>query len=282
MSPQVIVTGRVFVTRYNQRLSAVANQNSTLYMSGIGFCSRGYYKDEDIYRSGLAIDVPEGRLLAFTGGYQKAEFYEQYYYSGRLASGNHINHFGYIAEKLEYGTFYRNSTNHNGVANMEVAYLTDPMCADKTSVRFYANLKATAGFWRSAGDGITLNDPNGLTGYYSPEQTASAKTVLNTAAVVTLPCHAMGFRFAGMFFAGFGKLGNTFNQIEKSHVYQAYGVGILLRNDYLVFNTIQLFFYYYPVMLGTHPDSFQFNYSTTYSTSFMDFYLSEPDVMSYR
>lgn len=282
MSPRIIVTGRVFVTQYSQRPSALANPNSVLYMSGVGFCSRGYYKDADIYRSGLAIDVPEGRLLAFAGGYQKTEFYEQYYYSGRLAAGNHINHLGYVAAKLEYGAFYRNSINHDAVANMEVTYLTDPLDANKLSVRLYADLKATAGFWRNPAEGITLNDPYGLTGYYSPEQTSTAKTVLNTAAVVSLPYHAMGFRFAAMFFAGFGKLGNNISQIAGSRVYQAYGAGLLLRNDYLVFNTIQLFFYYYPIMPGTHPDSFQFNYSTTYSTSFMDFYLSEPDFVNYR
>jgi hypothetical protein len=285
--PRIVLTGRVFNTQYIQRPSfrydtLKKNQNSTLYMAGVGFCSRSYYKDMNIYRFGRVEDVPEGRLVSFIAGYQKAEYYEQVYYGLRFAAGNHIHHYGYLSEKLEYGTFLNKDVTEKGVLNAELNFLTDLLQYKKWSAREFINIRSVSGFNRASDEHITINDPNGLNGYSSPTLSGTNKTVLNLATIVYMPYKVIGFQFAGILFAGFGKIGNAPGAIANSPVYQAYGIGLLIRNEYLIINTIQISLSYYPIVPGKSPDQFQFNPGSISNVRFTDFSLSKPDFLSYQ
>jgi hypothetical protein len=285
--PRVIITGRVSDLQYTQRPSfrydsLRKNQNTLLYMGSIGFCTRSYYKDINIYRFGRVEDVPEGRLLALVGGYQIAEFDEQAYYGLRFAAGNHFNHFGYLGEKAEYGTFLRNGLSHQAVINLELNFLTDLLQYRKWSAREFINFKSTFGMRRDAGEHITLNDPYGIYGFNSPLLQGTDKTCVNMSTVIYMPYKFIGFQFAAILFAGFGKLVNVTQQLLSPPVYQAYGIGVLLRNENLVINTIQISLNYYPLVPGKHPDFFQFNPSTLSDLKFTDFYLSKPDYIGYQ
>jgi hypothetical protein len=285
--PRIILAARLFDTQYLQRPSFKYDtlhkyQNSLLYMGSVGFCTRSYYKDINIYRFGRVEDVPEGRLLAFIGGYQKGEFGDMLYYGIRLAAGNHVTKLGYLSEKIEYGTFLSNGYSHKGVINLEFNYLSDRLVFNKWSVREFLNLKTTAGIRRDASETISINDPNGLIGYNSPVPVGTRKTVLNLSTVIYMPYKVVGFQFAALIFAGFGKMAASPVQISPSPVYQTYGIGVLIRNENLILSTIQLSLNYFPIMPGTHPDSFQFSPSTISNVKFTDFFLSKPDFVSYQ
>jgi hypothetical protein len=97
-----------------------------------------------------------------------------------------------------------------------------------------------------------------------------------------MPYQIIGFQFAGILFAGFAKIGNTPGALSGSPVYQAYGIGLLIRNEYLVINTIQISLSYYPIVPGKSPDQFQFNPGSISDVKFTDFSLSKPDFLGYQ
>ena len=63
--------------------------------------------------------------------------------------------------------------------------------------------------------------------------------ILNTETVLFTPYQPLGFRIALFGFADFGLLGYSPN-IFKNEFYTSFGIGIRLRNERLVFNTIQI------------------------------------------
>lgn len=63
--------------------------------------------------------------------------------------------------------------------------------------------------------------------------------VLNTETVFFTPYQPLGFRIALFGFADFGLLGRDAN-IFKNNFYTTFGLGVRLRNERLVFSTIQL------------------------------------------
>ena len=63
--------------------------------------------------------------------------------------------------------------------------------------------------------------------------------VLNTETVFFTPYQPLGFRIALFGFADFGLLGRDAN-IFKNNFFTTFGLGVRLRNERLVFSTIQL------------------------------------------
>ena len=65
------------------------------------------------------------------------------------------------------------------------------------------------------------------------------RMILNTETVLFSPYHPLGFRIAFFGFADFGLIGYSPN-IFKNEFYTSLGIGVRLRNERLVFNTIQI------------------------------------------
>ena len=63
--------------------------------------------------------------------------------------------------------------------------------------------------------------------------------ILYTEIVLFSPYHPLGFRIAFFGFADFGLIGYSPN-IFKNEFYTSLGIGVRLRNERLVFNTIQI------------------------------------------
>lgn len=285
--PRLVLTARVYdmhyITRPDFKYDTLkSRQNATLYLAGIGICSRGYYKDVNIYRFGRTEDVPEGRLIAFTGGYQKSEFFSQYYYGVKLAAGNHVRKTGYVSEKIEYGTFLQNNKRNKGVLAADINILSDLFRYSDWSIRGFADFRYTIGFNREPGETININGDNGLNGFNSDLLIGTTKSVLNLAAVFYSPYKILEFQFAGILFAGFGRVGKATNSFAQNPVYQTYGLGVLIRNENLIINTIQLSLNFYPNTPGNAPNKFIFNPSSIPDIHFNDYYLTKPDIVAFQ
>ena len=287
IEPRLVLTGRIYDMHYTSRPDLRydplrLNQNSTLYLGGVGISNRNYYKDVNIYRFGATEVVPEGRLVSFTAGYRKSDILKEYYCGVKLAGARHIKHIGYLAELVEYGTFLQNSRSTKGALNAELKFLSDQIKYENWNIRAFGDLKSTLGYRRDAGESLNINGSNGLTGFNSDLLTGNCRTVLNLAFVFYSPYKFMEFQFAGIIFTGFGRLSDTPLAMASGPVYRNYGLGLLIRNENLVLSTIQLSINFYPQIPGRMPNSFQFNPSSIPDIRFSDFYLSKADVVAYQ
>jgi hypothetical protein len=256
------------------------NQDMLFTLGSIGFSNQRYYKDINIYKFGEAEYVPEGRLLEFTGGYRSKEFDHHYYGGIRAGIGNHVSNIGYVSGLIGYGTFFNNRVLQDGVLNIDVSYFSDSWRWNKWTGRQFLFLRSATGYNRERPERITLNNERALYGFRSDMVSGYKKVTLNAVSVAYIPYTVVGFRFAAIAFAGFGMVGSK-SSIWDNPVYQAYGVGLLVRNDHLVFSTFMLSFGIYPNV----PDkglAYRFNPISTYNFGFHDFLMSRPDVIPYR
>ena len=65
------------------------------------------------------------------------------------------------------------------------------------------------------------------------------RLVLNTETVIFTPWQVAQFKIAGFFFADFGLLGN-FGNIFKNDFFTTLGIGFRIKNESLIFNTINI------------------------------------------
>jgi hypothetical protein len=68
---------------------------------------------------------------------------------------------------------------------------------------------------------------------------------------------------------------------KNSQVYAQIGLGVLIKNDYLVLNTFQLSLSFYPIIPGSH-GAFKFNSFRTADFGYGDFDIGKPAVVSYQ
>lgn len=284
-STRLIVSARCMNINYVRRAPFEAdtlrlNQDAVFMLGSAGIFNQRYYKDINIYKFGEPEDVPEGRVLSFTSGYQIREFDQRYYAGARTGIANHIENMGYFSGAVEYGTFFNKGLAEDGVLKLDVSYFTDHWRWGKWTGRQFVFVRSSTGFNRERPERITLNHEKSLYGFNSDVLSGYKKVMINTISVTYLPYKVIGFRFAAFAFAGMGMIGNE-GMIWDNKVYQAYGAGVLIRNDHLVFNTFMLSFGVYPDVPGKGT-VYKLNPIGTYNFGFSDFIVSRPDIVQYR
>ena len=77
-------------------------------------------------------------------------------------------------------------------------------------------------------------------------------------------------------------LGNESSGFRFGQLYSQFGLGVLIRNEYLVFNTFQISLAFYPQVFGGGNNIFRLNPYRASSFGFRDFDLQKPVIVTYQ
>jgi hypothetical protein len=289
-STSIILSSRIYNLHYTERpprsLDTNFNfQRSTLYMASIGFSSRRYYKDQKIYRFGNTEDVPEGRLITLTIGFDNREA-EKFIYTGvRFAAGQHLERFGYLSASTEYGTFYNQKEAQEGVVNTDITYFSDLWrLGPKWNLRQFIYFRNSNGIRRRPGEFITIDGGGmgGLYGFSSSEVRGTNKALLKFESIIYTPINIVGFQFSAVIFGGYGMVGGIDNRLIESKIYQAYGLGFLIRKENLLIETFKISMGFYPNVPEGTGSKVKFNPSVSINNlRLQDYDFSKPELVSF-
>jgi hypothetical protein len=77
-------------------------------------------------------------------------------------------------------------------------------------------------------------------------------------------------------------LGDAADGFKNSKVYSQLGLGVLIKNENLVFNSFQISISFYPVIPGIGQNVFKMNSFKTTDFGFRDFEIERPSKVIYR
>ena len=77
-------------------------------------------------------------------------------------------------------------------------------------------------------------------------------------------------------------LANEKSDFKNSRLYSQIGLGLLIKNDNLVFNTFQFSVAFYPLIPGDQYNVFKVNSIKTGDFGFRNFEVNKPYVQEYR
>ena len=97
-----------------------------------------------------------------------------------------------------------------------------------------------------------------------------------------MPYNVLGFRFAPVLIIGLGKIGADVEEVLSSPIYPAFSIGLLVRNENLVFQTFELSIGIYPYQPGGGANWYRLNPVTSYRLKVRDFALPKPEVLGYN
>ncbi len=218
--------------------------NRRCLLLSTGIYKESFYQGNLIYGFGRSEDIAYGFRVECIGGYSWEEYARRSYMAGRLQFGK-IVRFGFLNQKVEMGSYfnYNNRRYEQSVFSYETNYFTHLIPVGRWGIRNFLSVKYMRGFNRLVGEDEKL--------YFSMENSPRAirmtdnnvngynRLITSFEPVAFSPIYLHNFRFAFYGFLDWAWLGYN-RSIFKNDYYSTAGLGVRIKNERLIFQTIQL------------------------------------------
>lgn len=283
-----VTTARFFNRTYKETPSLEYDSigyfsGEKLYMASVGVTSRKFVQDKFLFNYGIVEDIPIGKVYSATFGMQDKNNQHRLYLGARYAFGNYYK-WGYFSTNFELGSYFYRDYTQQTTLRLEALYFSNIKYIGRWRTRYFIKPLIVIGDKRMPiySDQLTINDRYGITGFNSPTLKGTQKAVLTLQAQAFSPFDLGGFRINPFVNATFGMIGDNARKMYHSEVYSKFGVGIMLYNDYLVFNSFQLSFAYYPNIPGNGYNVFKSNAIQNTDIVLPDFQIGKPGAVQYN
>jgi len=258
-------------------------QNKEYYLVGLSLTRQELYKANLIYSFGSTEDIPTGFRINFSTGIERGEFSNRYYVGNELSAAE-VGPWGYLFSSARVGGFISSLKQvQQTTTNLKVTYFSNLFTIKNLQLRQFAKVDFTRGLSRFYGEGesIFLNDNSGIRGLTSKAMTGTTRLVLNLETVAFSPLFVFGFRFAYFAFCDLGFIGIADDSMIGNQSFSGFGLGVRIRNENLVLNTIQVRFGYYP-KLPANADVSYWLITGQQRTRFENFRAREPQIVPFE
>lgn len=220
--------------------------NRTLYLSSVSFTRQNYYKSNLIYNFGRTEDIPYGIQFELTGGYETNEFKNRTFHGSRFTWAVYQEGIGYLYFSARHEGFVNGYNKiEQGLVSARFNHFTPIIYYKKFKFRHFVDLDYTKGINRYKDEFLTLNEEYGLKGFINDSLRGNERFNMHLETVCFSPWYFYEFRFVFFASAEFSVFGKSRN-ILNNPVYSGFSFGVRIRNERLVFNTLELRFHLYP------------------------------------
>ncbi|WP_447636793.1 hypothetical protein [Flavobacterium microcysteis] len=257
--------------------------DENFFLVGFGITSRKFIQDKYLFNYGITEDVAIGKVYAFTVGHQNKNHINRLYLGGRFSFGQYFK-WGYFSTNVEYGTFFRGPITQQTVFSVEANYFTNLIDLGDWKLRQFVKPKLVIGNNRfpTVADRVDLNEENGIPGFNSYKLRGTKKALLMLQTQSYSPWNLGGFRFNPFLTYTVGVLSNENDNLYKGKAYSQIGIGVLISNDFLVFNSFQFSFSYYPSVPIDGSGNMQTNSLKTTDFGMQNFEFGKPQTVPYN
>jgi hypothetical protein len=254
-----------------------------LYLATIGLNTRKFAEDKYLFNFGIIEDIPYGQVYAITAGFQDKNYVKRSYFGGRFAYGDYFS-FGYLSANVEWGSFFNNGCTQETTFRVEGNYFTNLQYLGDWKIRQFVKPTLVLGNHRVPiiKDRVLLSDDNGIAGFNNPLINGTRKLSVALQTQTYAPGNWHGFHFSPFYNMTFGFLGNETNQFLDRQLYSKFSLGVLINNDYLVFNSFQISFSYYPSIPFEGDNVYKTNSFKNNDLALPDFQIGQPTIVPYR
>jgi hypothetical protein len=254
-----------------------------LYLATIGLNTRKFAEDKYLFNFGNIEDVPYGQVYAITGGVQDKNNLKRAYFGGRFAYGSYFD-FGYLGANIQWGSFYNNGCTEETTFRIEGNYFTNLLSLGGWKIRQFITPTLVIGNHRAPiiKDRLSYSDANGISDFSNPLINGIRKLSVGLQTQTYVPGNWHGFHFSPFYNMTFGLLGNETDKVFNDRLYSKFSLGVLINNDYLVFNSFQISFSFYPSIPYEGTNVFKTNTFKNDDLILPDFQIGQPVIVPFK
>jgi len=284
---RLVTTARYFARLYSERPTIEYDSisyysNERFYMGSIGLTSRKFVQDKFLFNYDIVEDIPIGKVYSATFGVQDKNNERRLYLGGRYAWGNYYK-WGFFSANIQVGSFFYGDRTDQTTLSLEMLYFTNIRNWGKWRFRHFIKPVLILGDHRLPIITDQLNLVNELGIYQSEKQVQGTKKFVLTLQTQSYsPWNVLGFRINPFANLTVGVLSTEAKKFYESQAYGTIGIGVLIYNDYLIFNSFQLSFSFSPNLPGRGYNVFRTNTLQNNDIILPDFQVGKPDVVPYK
>ena len=287
-STNFVLAGRFARQRYIERpniniITPLLFSNEKLLLLSAGINTRIYLQDKFIFNYGVTEDVPTGKVYSLTAGFQNKGGFSRGYGGFKVSWGDYYD-WGYFSNSIEYGTFFRNRILEQGTIKQEILYFTNLIPLGRWNFRQFIKPSIVLGLHRISDDRIYIRaDSISLNILVNENEliwTGQHRFAINLQTQSYAPWNVFGFRFGPYAALSFVIL--TQKGFKSNRLFTQFDLGILIKNEFLLFNYFQLSLSFNPVLPGGKYNEFRANAYQTYDFGFTGFDIGKPAVVKYQ
>jgi len=252
-----------------------------IILGSITYSAQKYHKTNLIYGYGKTEDIPYGGLLNVTTGKEIQDTAVRFYSGVNLSLGHSINRLGYFFTSAGISTFFNNKHTEQGLLMVRTNYLSNLAYIGRFRLRAFVNVDYTRGFDRKNGESLNFIRKNGFSGFRNDSVNGAQRLTFGLESVLFSPNKISGFKFAFFAFADFGYLFGANEFVYKGVNLSSIGLGVRVRNDNLILNTLQIRIGFFPNL----PEYSSINYFTVSGEQLLkpdNFEPRPPGLLPYR
>jgi len=221
-------------------------QKYRLFLGSVAFSVQKYSKTTLIYSYGRTEDIPYGALFKITAGREFNEFKDRTYIGGEVSYGSSNRSLGYFYTYGGLATYLNKNYTEQGIMSLGISYFSNLANLGNAKIRNFVNINYIRGVGRYSNEYLKFITNNGFSGFKNDSVNGTQRLIVSLESVLFSPVNVYGFRFAFFGFTDFSFLSATNELLGSGYTLSSIGLGIRLRNDNLVFNTLQVRIGYFP------------------------------------
>ena len=246
-------------------------------MASFSFYRQNIYKAQYIYAFGVNEDIPAGLNLTLTGGYVRKENlsrpfmsfnYQQSYFTRKE---NYVN---YIIRAEGY-------LNHNELQDVNILGTLNyfdhlKKLGERWKQRTFVNLSVAKQINTILNEPLYLDSKYALPEFRNGSDGGSLRITAGLESVFYSPWSFESFRVAPFAFASAGLFTPYNTPVNESNIYTVVGAGIRIRNESLVFGTLELKGYYF-LKKNVYNENWKFDMNSNVTFRYNTQLASKPD-----
>lgn len=263
----------------NERARLLYNDNQFV-LGQLTFYNQNFYKTSYVYGFGRTEDIPYGQTINLTAGWTHDIAFHRFY-TGASAIKRIVRPSGRFYDiEAGAGAFFRDDQAEDGTLYIRGVFYSKLYDVNKVKVRHRFSGGYARAFNNKVRELLTLNRE--VPGFSADSLYGHQRFSLSTETTVFTPLQLLGFRFA------------PFLSLEGAHIrvkeepttfhnefFWGSTGGIRIRNENLIFGTIEFRAFYYPkVVPGV--DQLSFKVTTNVRIKYSGTFVTPPDFVRYN
>lgn len=264
----------------NDKLLPLYNDQKFI-LGELTFYNKNYYKMRYIYGFGRTEDVPYGQTISIATGWMEELGIKRPYLGGSIIKSDVMKNGNFYEVEGGVGTFIRNKETEDAFLFVNGQYYSRLYETRRFKVRHLIRGGYARAFNNRVRELISLNDE--LRGF-SPDSLYGAQRVfLRGESTLFTNWKLAGFRFAPFVSleAAYLREGEE-NKIDlPRHLFWGTTGGIRIRNENLIFGTVELRAFYFPIDVNG-VDRFSFKITTNVRLKYSGQFIRPPSIVRYN
>lgn len=285
--PQYLVPAIGIYNTYFQKrpfVSADSNyvlSNYTRLMASVNWVNQNFVESDKLFAQNHPQALPVGFRIGLTGGYSWNEFSKMPYLGVDFRWSSLGKKPDYWVVSAGFGSYIHAQKLRQGAVKGSMYYLSNLATIGDYAFRILSGVNYVRGINRLSYDSLHLNNGHGITGLRTDALRGMQRINTELQFMLYTPWKWLGFNFTPYMLCETGFIAEADEELFNKRLVTGLGIGLRLRNKYLVFSSIQLRLMFYPYV----PDGaavWSVDLSDTLGWEIFNFDPKQPDELIFR